>query len=213
MRAHYTCTIKFILLVAPAANGRAPHRFCFIIVTMDPNVIKTMTKTLIKILEINATPEGQQPSALIEEEICYLIDRAIDVFKTQPCGMAEFEAPVTVCGDTHGQFNDVIRLFEHNGWPPKTRYLFLGKQILTLFKCTGASKYNLFSGDYVDRGKQSIETICLMFTFKIRYPNDFYILRGNHECPPINRIYGFYNECKRRYNARLWRTFQVKLQL
>ena len=55
--------------------------------------------------------------------------------------------------------------------------------------------YFFYRSDYVDRGKQSLETICLLLAYKIKYPENFFILRGNHECASINRIYGFYDEC------------------
>ena len=123
---------------------------------------------------------------LLEDEIKYLIETSLSIIKTESM-LVELEAPLRVCGDIHGQYYDLLRIFEHCGYPGDHNYLFLG--------------------DYVDRGKQSLETICLLLVYKIEFPNKVHLLRGNHESSVTNRIYGFYDECKRRYNIKLWRSF------
>ncbi|TWW70343.1 Serine/threonine-protein phosphatase PP1-beta [Takifugu flavidus] len=133
--------------------------------------------------------KGSRPGKnvqLTEGEIRGLCLKSREIFLSQPI-LLELEAPLKICGDVHGQYYDLLRLFEYGGFPPESNYLFLG--------------------DYVDRGKQSLETICLLLAYKIKYPENFFLLRGNHECASINRIYGFYDECKRRYNIKLWKTF------
>lgn len=134
-----------------------------------------------KLLEVRGCKPGKQVS-LSEQEVKGLCIKTREIFQAQPI-LLELEAPIKICGDVHGQYYDLLRLFEYGGFPPDSNYLFLG--------------------DYVDRGKQSLETICLLLAYKIKYPENFFLLRGNHECASINRIYGFYDECKRRYNIKL----------
>ena len=104
--------------------------------------------------------------------------------------LLRLHSPLTIGTDVHGQYYDLLRFMNEAGVPPQTNYLFLG--------------------DYVDRGQQSIETMCLLLAYKIKYPENVFLLRGNHECQNISQIYGFYDECRRRYNLSLWRRF-VKL--
>jgi serine/threonine-protein phosphatase PP1 catalytic subunit len=120
---------------------------------------------------------SQKPGTLVpipESDIKSLIALTKEIFTKQPVFL-ELEAPIIILGDIHGQYYDLLRLFEYGCHPPKANYLFLG--------------------DYVDRGKQSIETICLLMAYKIKYPENFFLLRGNHESETVNRLYGFYDEC------------------
>lgn len=119
-------------------------------------------------------------------EITSICLRTREILLEQP-PLIELEAPVKIVGDMHGQYSDLLRMFEMCGFPPSSNFLFLG--------------------DYVDRGKQSLETILLLMCYKIKYPENFFLLRGNHECANVTRVYGFYDECKRRTNVKVWKTF------
>eukprot|EP00397_Hematodinium_sp_SG-2012_P014564 GEMP01014808.1.p1 GENE.GEMP01014808.1~~GEMP01014808.1.p1 ORF type:complete len:303 (+),score=32.57 GEMP01014808.1:46-954(+) len=144
-----------------------------------------LENTIEKLLEVRGGKPGRLVQ-LVDSELRTLCSKCREVFLGQPA-LLELEAPLKICGDVHGQYHDLLRLFEYGGFPPESNYLFLG--------------------DYVDRGKQSLETIALLFAYKVRYQENFFLLRGNHECASITRIYGFYDECKRRYNIKLWKTF------
>lgn len=150
-----------------------------------PEHHKTIKSISERLLGLRGAPPGTQ-AALSEFEIKTLCESVKPILLGQDM-LLELEAPIQICGDIHGQYTDLLRLFEYGGFPPTCNYLFLG--------------------DYVDRGKQSMEVICLLLCYKILYPENVFILRGNHESAGINRIYGFYDECKRRYSIKLWKVF------
>ncbi|KAI9255614.1 Metallo-dependent phosphatase-like protein [Phascolomyces articulosus] len=102
--------------------------------------------------------------------------------------VVHIRAPVTVVGDIHGQYYDLIEIFRIGGHCPDTNYLFLG--------------------DYVDRGLYSIETISLLTVLKLRYPERVQLVRGNHESRAVTQTYGFYTECMRKYGSQqVWQYF------
>ncbi|KAL7411231.1 Metallo-dependent phosphatase [Mrakia frigida] len=102
--------------------------------------------------------------------------------------VVHISAPVTVVGDIHGQFYDLIEIFRIGGYCPNTNYLFLG--------------------DYVDRGLFSVETISLLTCLKLRYPDRVQLIRGNHESRAVTQTYGFYTECQRKYGSpAVWQYF------
>ena len=121
-----------------------------------------------------------------EEQVMALITAVQQVFESETM-LLRLTAPIQICGDIHGQFSDLLRIFELAGYPPSKKYLFLG--------------------DYVDRGKYSVEVMLLLFAMKVKYKKSVFLLRGNHEDETLNRVYGFYDEVKRKYSVRCWKAF------
>jgi len=124
---------------------------------------------------------------LSENQVKSLCEKAKEILSKES-NVQEVKCPVTVCGDVHGQFHDLMELFRIGGKSPDTNYLFMG--------------------DYVDRGYYSVETVSLLVTLKVRFRERITILRGNHESRQITQVYGFYDECLRKYgNANVWKYF------
>lgn len=116
------------------------------------------------------------------EEICYKVQELL----IEESNIQLVYTPVIVCGDIHGQLHDLLTLFETNGQCPDVKYLFLG--------------------DFVDRGFYSLETFLLLISLKLRYPDRINLVRGNHESRQITTVYGFYDECIRKYGSvNVWR--------
>ncbi|TMW66097.1 hypothetical protein Poli38472_003862 [Pythium oligandrum] len=125
---------------------------------------------------------GQLLSELELKQVCEIVKQIlIEESNVQPVS-----SPVTVCGDIHGQFFDLLELFRCGGEVPTTNYIFMG--------------------DFVDRGHNSVETFEYLLCLKACYPDRITLLRGNHECRQITQVYGFYEECVRKYgNANPWK--------
>nr|XP_057929123.1 serine/threonine-protein phosphatase 2A catalytic subunit beta isoform-like [Doryrhamphus excisus] len=124
---------------------------------------------------------------LSESEIEALCKKGTEVLSKEP-NIVSLKSPITICGDIHGQFYDLMELFKVGGMPPDTN--------------------DLFMGDFVDRGYHSVETFSLMLCLRIKYPKKITILRGNHESRQITQVYGFFDECTRKYGtSNVWRLF------
>lgn len=135
--------------------------------------------------------------------------------------MQEVRCPVTVCGDVHGQFHDLMELFKIGGKSPDTNYLFMGDYVdrgyysvetVTLLVALKVSNHSKCSPMFVWKKKTMFlaekELTAVLFSFQVRYRERITILRGNHESRQITQVYGFYDECLRKYgNANVWKYF------
>ncbi|TFK65858.1 Metallo-dependent phosphatase [Pluteus cervinus] len=133
-------------------------------------------KWIEQLLNCQFLPEADM-KILCERVRCILMEES----NIQPVS-----TPVTICGDIHGQFWDLLELLRQGGKPPDTSYIFMG--------------------DFVDRGHYSLETVSLLLAMKARYPDKVTLLRGNHESRQITQVYGFYDECQQKYgSATVWK--------
>ena len=122
--------------------------------------------------------------AIAESDVKQMCERAKEILQREK-NVVAVDSPVTVVGDLHGQFNDLIELMKIGGRAPDTNYLFLG--------------------DYVDRGYDSVETVCMVLAMKVRFPSRVTVLRGNHESRQVTQVYGFYDEVLRKYgSSNVW---------
>jgi diadenosine tetraphosphatase ApaH/serine/threonine PP2A family protein phosphatase len=126
----------------------------------------------------------QAGDRLDEVSVKLILEKLREILYSEP-NILELSAPITICGDIHGQLYDLFELFRIAGSPPDTKFLFMG--------------------DYVDRGYYSVETFCYLAALKIKYPTFIYLLRGNHESRTINQLYGFFDDCVLTYgHAGVW---------
>jgi serine/threonine-protein phosphatase 2B catalytic subunit len=115
-----------------------------------------------------------------------IIQKAANILRDEP-NLLQLQDPITVCGDVHGQYYDLVKLFEIGGEPGDTKYLFLG--------------------DYVDRGYFGTEVCFLLLSYKIRFPDSFFMIRGNHECRHLTAYFNFKQECQYKYNLDVYDAF------
>jgi len=152
------------------------------------------------------TVVGKDPGAnvpLPREEVVALVVAAQKIFASEP-SLLELDGGVQVFGDVHGQYFDLLRLLELFGYP---RAGAEGPTRDAAQSQLGPDTRFLFLGDYVDRGRYSVDCVCLIFALKIRFPEHVSVIRGNHEDEAMNSFFGFLDECRRTYDYQMWRIF------
>jgi serine/threonine-protein phosphatase PPG1 len=136
-------------------------------------------------VQVDESIEKLMLGELLDEALIEILCNRVKDVLAKESNVKNIDPPVSVVGDIHGQFFDLLEMFKIGGELPHTNYLFLG--------------------DYVDRGSHSVETISLLVCLKLRYPDRITLLRGNHESRQITQVYGFYAECLRKYSSpRVW---------
>jgi len=124
--------------------------------------------------------------SVLVSDFRWICEQSVALFSDEPT-LLDIVPPVFICGDIHGQYTDLLKIFQVAGFVPENKFLFLG--------------------DYVDRGDQSVEVIGLLLLLKIRYPNHVYLLRGNHESPEMTEQFGFAAELHKKLDDSIFNDF------
>lgn len=130
-----------------------------------------------------------RPFHIKKEQIIELLNEVIQVFQAQPNVVKILKPPVKVFGNIHGNYTDLMRFFDIWKAPQETGDI--------------CSQDYVFLGNYVDRGCQSLEVVCLLFALKLKYPRQIFLIRGNHEDRNVNRHLGFGQECAQRFGENI----------
>ena len=141
---------------------------------------------LIRRLLQGRTDAKKSPIKLDVNELNWLCGECVKILENET-SLIKIDAPVTIIGDLHGQFFDLLQFIDLGDFPSNTQYLFLG--------------------NYINKGKNSVETLTLLLAYKVRFPEQVWLLRGNHETLEMARSQGFFHECASKYSQEMWSKF------